>query len=239
MKILYIFPHPDDETFGPGPAIHAQSRLGHEVHLLTLTRGEATKVRLKYGYDKAEMGRIRSREMERMAKVLKLSGMVIRDLPDNQLGELNEEDIAVEVRKGIEQIQPDVVVTYPVHGVSGFPDHLVTHRVVKRVYEEMRAEGVSYLKRLAFFTLCPEFNHQMRDHKFPLKGHSLEEVDCVMRTNDSDRQAFLKALDCYVTYQEVVKASGVKEVVTSEIVFEFHQEDFSPPIPCLTMELAG
>ncbi|MFC2176745.1 PIG-L family deacetylase, partial [Bacteroidota bacterium] len=36
MRLLYIFPHPDDESFGPIPAIHQQLAQGNEVFLLTL-----------------------------------------------------------------------------------------------------------------------------------------------------------------------------------------------------------
>ncbi|MEM8600085.1 MAG: PIG-L family deacetylase, partial [Bacteroidota bacterium] len=38
MTLLYVFPHPDDESFCPGPAMARQAREGHAVHLLTLTR---------------------------------------------------------------------------------------------------------------------------------------------------------------------------------------------------------
>jgi LmbE family N-acetylglucosaminyl deacetylase len=38
MKILYVFPHPDDESFGPAPAIAAQIRNANKVYLLTLTK---------------------------------------------------------------------------------------------------------------------------------------------------------------------------------------------------------
>ncbi len=31
MKILYIYPHPDDESFGPAHVMHKQIRDGHEV----------------------------------------------------------------------------------------------------------------------------------------------------------------------------------------------------------------
>ena len=44
MRILYIFPHPDDESFGPAPVIKAQVDQGHEVFLLTLTRGGAAEI---------------------------------------------------------------------------------------------------------------------------------------------------------------------------------------------------
>ena len=75
MKILYVFPHPDDESFGPAPAIAAQRRKGHEVYLFTLTKGEATKQRFRLGVDKKEMGDIRFKEMQCVEKVLDLNGM--------------------------------------------------------------------------------------------------------------------------------------------------------------------
>ena len=41
--MLYIFPHPDDESFGPAAVIDKSIKSGDEVHLLTLTKGGATK----------------------------------------------------------------------------------------------------------------------------------------------------------------------------------------------------
>lgn len=234
MKILYIFPHPDDETFGPGPAMHAQAVAGDEIYLLTLTRGEATKERFKLGYDKEKMGQVRSAEMQCVAEVLKLKGLRICDLPDGEFTGMDPAPIKSEIRKELERIQPDVVVTYPVHGVSGFPDHLVTHDLVKEVFVEMRSEGADYLKRLAFFTLCPRFNQQMKDHRFPLKGHAYGELGAVVKTGPADRKAFLDALDCYATYQDVIQASGVKDIVGSEICYEFFEETYQPPLSSLT-----
>ena len=60
MRVLYIFPHPDDESFGPSRAIAAQRRQGHEVFLLTLTRGEATKVRHQFWLEPGADGRARA-----------------------------------------------------------------------------------------------------------------------------------------------------------------------------------
>ena len=69
MKILYIFPHPDDESFGPAHLMSKQRRDGHDVYLLTLTKGGATKQRHKYGYSIEEMGEIRYKEMLDVEKV--------------------------------------------------------------------------------------------------------------------------------------------------------------------------
>ena len=72
MKVLYVLAHPDDESFVPAAAISKQRRQGHEVYLLTLTRGGATRQRFKYGYSVAEMGEVRYREMLRRNSPLRV-----------------------------------------------------------------------------------------------------------------------------------------------------------------------
>jgi len=234
MKILYVFPHPDDESFGPAPAIAAQRRKGHEVYLFTLTKGEATKQRFRLGVDKKEMGEIRYKEMQCVEKVLDLSGMTVFDLPDDNLKEMDPADIEEVIRSQVEKIKPDVLVTYAVHGVSGFDDHLVSHAVVKNVFCDMRREGKEYPKRLAFYT---HFSEEEADGKFTLKSSSQEEIDCWVEATDADYQKFLDALDCYETYQQVIEDSNVKEEVGTRVPFEIFQEDFDPPLDDLSDQL--
>lgn len=75
MRILYVFPHPDDESFGPARAIAAQQRQGHKAYLLTLTKGEATSVRHKFGWTLEEMGAARHREMQDVKRALELADL--------------------------------------------------------------------------------------------------------------------------------------------------------------------
>jgi len=223
MKILYIFPHPDDESFGPAPAMRAQLREGHDVHLLTLTKGEATKQRHRLGVDKEEMGEIRYKEMLCVEKTLGLSSMEVLDLPDNELKHLQPAQIEDEIENHIHHLMPDIIVTYAVHGISGFHDHLVTHAVVKNLFCKMRNNGQNYPKRLAFFTRMGEV---ITDGKFRLEISSEEEIDFVQECNDDDMEKFRSALDCYETYQEVVEGSRVKEVTTKQVPFEIFGEKF-------------
>jgi len=235
MKILYIFPHPDDESFGPAPAIATQRRQGHEVYLFTLTRGEATKQRFRLGVSKKEMGEIRYQEMQCVEKVLDLNGMTVFDLPDSGLKEMDPADIEEVIYNQINKIKPDVVVTYAVHGVSGFEDHLVSHAVVKRVYCDMKKrEEKNYPKRLAFFT---HFSEEESEGKFNLKSSKIEDIDCWVKASDEDYQKFKDALDCYETYQQVIEESNVKEEVSNRVPFEIFQEDFDPPLDDITDEL--
>ncbi len=233
MKILYIFPHPDDESFGPASAIAKQMREGHQVYLLTLTKGEATKQRLKLGVDKAKMGEIRAQEMAAVKTVLGLTELTILDFPDSGLKELDPRQLEQAMLAQLEAIKPEVVVTYAVHGISGFEDHLVGHGVVKRAFVEARERG--WCRRLALFTVSEA--QAERGASIKLKASKTEDIDCAVTPTPADRAKFIEALDCYETYQEVIEASKIKEIADGSVHFEFFQEDFTPWIADLTTNL--
>ncbi len=225
MRVLYIFPHPDDESFGPAPAIASQIRLGHEVFLLTYTRGGATKVRHKYGYSVEEMGDVRYAEMLEVAKTLNLTGMQVLDLPDSGLKEMDPIELEHFTEQHVRTVKPDVLVTYAVHGISGFHDHLVSHAIVKRVFCKLRLEWSDAPKRLALFTLAET---TMEDAKFKLHTSTDVEIDCAIPVTQDDIQNAARALDCYQTYQEVIRDAKVMERTGDTIYFEFFQEQFNP-----------
>ena len=52
--------------------------------------------------------------------MLDLSGMTVLDLPDSGLKEMDPREIEQAVIYEIERTRPDVIVTFPVHGISGF-----------------------------------------------------------------------------------------------------------------------
>ncbi len=236
MRVLYIFPHPDDESFGPAPAIASQIRRGHEVFLLTYTRGGATKVRHDYGYSIEQMGKVRFEEMLDVAKVLSLTGMKVLDLPDSGLKEMDPQVLEEITEEHIRTIQPDVIVTYAVHGISGFHDHLVSHAIVKRVFCKLRKEWDRAPKRLALFTLAPT---DMEGGKFRLHTSNDEEIDCAVPVLPGDIKKAAGALDCYRTYQNVIREAKVLERTGDTIYFEFFQEEYMPHVSCLFHDLGS
>ncbi|MBW7997099.1 MAG: PIG-L family deacetylase [Candidatus Glassbacteria bacterium] len=229
MKFLYVFPHPDDESFGPGPGINSQLRDGHEVYLLTLTRGEATSIRHKLGLDKQQMGEVRYREMQCVSQVYGLTGMTVLNLPDGGLKELDPREIEHAVEKHVREIEPQILITYPAHGISGFHDHLIAHAVVKRVFCQLREDGADYLRRLAFFTVDEQTAKNNRG-AIRLNHSTAAEIDCRFVVDDQDLNAFNRALDCYGTYREVVEKSKVRESVSREICYEIFGEEHDPPL---------
>lgn len=225
--ILYVFPHPDDESFGPAPALAKQRRTGHAVHLLTLTRGEATAQREKHGYSKEEMGAVRTAEMECVADALGLSSLRVLSFPDGGLAEMDPRVLEGVVAARVREVRPQVVVTYAVHGISGHRDHLAGHAVVKRVFCALREEGAGYLQRLAFFTLS---SSDSRDRSAHLRSSPQANIGCVVSLEEIDLERGRAALACYETYQDVVEEHQPLKQVEGGVCFELFQETFAPPL---------
>jgi LmbE family N-acetylglucosaminyl deacetylase len=232
--ILYVFPHPDDESFGPAAVIDKSIKAGHEVHLLTLTKGGATKQRFRLNLSIKEMGEVRYKEMLNVKKSLNLTSMKVLDLPDSGLRDMDPREIEKIVHDYTLKINPDILVTYPVHGISGYYDHLVCHAVVKRVFMELKSKN-NNLKRLAFFGLTEE--DDKKNDAFKLNTIKPEETDCIVQLSNENVKAAHKALDCYVTYKPAIESSHIKEMVTKSLAFEFFRESFNPPLASLTENL--
>lgn len=234
-SLLYVFPHPDDECFGPAPALARQRRQGHEVHLLTLTRGEATAQRERLGYSKSEMADARYHEMQNVADALDLTSLTVREYPDGELAELNPLVLEEEIANHVHETAPDVIVTYPVHGVSGHPDHLVAHAVTKRVACALRADGASHPKRLAFFTLAPPADDTDRPAHLQHSPDAL--IDCVEPVTEADIETAREALYCYDTYRPVIEEHQPLRSVGNQISFELFGEAHDPPLSSLLSDL--
>ncbi len=234
MTLLYVFPHPDDESFGPGPAIARQVREGHEVHVLTLTKGGATKVRHDLGLSVEEMGEVRAEETQ--CAVDALGGTLsILDFPDGGLADLDPRDLEHIIEREIKARRPDVVVTYAFHGNSGHPDHLVAHAVVKRAYcaacDDLAGRSP---RRLAFFTLI---QGEIEAAPVDLKGMPRADLGAVVTFTDEDRERASRALDCYETYAEVVQAHRPLRQVADGVAFVLFGEDHETPLDSLTDDL--
>ena len=68
------------------------------MYLLTLTRGEATSVRHKFGWSLEQMGAARHSEMQNVKATLELADMRVLGLPDGKLKELDPWSIEAVIR---------------------------------------------------------------------------------------------------------------------------------------------
>ena len=234
-SILYVFPHPDDESFGPAPVLAQQARTGHDVHLLTLTRGEATTQRERLGLSKEEMGQTRRKEMQGVARALGLTSLNVLDFADGHLADLDPRVLEGAIAAHVRERHPSVLVTYAAHGISGHRDHLACHAVVKRTFCQLRGEeGADYLRRLAFFTLAEEPGSNRPSH---LTSSPAALIDCRASFSDRDEASAEEALAAYETYRPVIEEHQPLDHVRDGVCFELFQETFDPPLEDLFDQL--
>jgi N-acetyl-1-D-myo-inositol-2-amino-2-deoxy-alpha-D-glucopyranoside deacetylase len=146
-KLLVIFAHPDDESFGPvGGTLAKYAREGVAVHYICATRGEAGMVDDALLHH-SSIAALRTRELQQAARVLGLkdvrflnyrdSGML--GSPDNQhrgsLFAAPVEEVARRIAGYMQAINPDVIVTHDQYGWYGHPDHIKCYDATLRAYE--------------------------------------------------------------------------------------------------------
>lgn len=125
LKLLAVFPHPDDETLGLGSTLARYSAEGVETFLLCATRGER-------GWFDSEgpnpglggVARIREAELRCAAEHLGLREVNFLDYIDGDVDQAGPKEIIKQIVTHIRRIKPQVVVTFPPDGNYGHPDHI-------------------------------------------------------------------------------------------------------------------
>ena len=125
LKLLAVFPHPDDETFGLGSTIVRYSSEGVETYLICATRGER-------GWFDAEgpdpgwegVARIREAELRCAAESLGIYEVGFLDTIDGDVDQANPTEIITKIVAHLRRIKPQVVVTFGPDGNYGHPDHI-------------------------------------------------------------------------------------------------------------------
>lgn len=140
-RVLAVVAHPDDESFGLGAILSAFTAAGAEVHVLCLTRGEASTLQGTAGTAGAvdtvgDLATIREHELRAAADALGVHGVDLRDLPDGGLTELAPAVVDAEVEQAVVATQPEGIITFDTTGISGHPDHIAATDATVRVAEQ-------------------------------------------------------------------------------------------------------
>lgn len=125
LKLLAVFPHPDDETMGFGPTLARYSAEGIETYLLCATHGER-------GWFDSEgpnpglegVARIREAELSCAAEYLGLREVNYLGYIDGDVDQADPEEIIGKIVGHVRRIKPHVVVTFAPDGNYGHPDHI-------------------------------------------------------------------------------------------------------------------
>jgi LmbE family N-acetylglucosaminyl deacetylase len=136
LDILFMYAHPDDESFGNGGTLAWAKSAGLKVGLVCATRGEAGEISDPSLGPPSMLGAIRERELR---AAMDLAGVqVIRLLgyrdsgmagtPENDdprsLVQAEAEALMADVVFQIRDLRPRIVVTFGPDGGYGHPDHI-------------------------------------------------------------------------------------------------------------------
>ena len=135
MKILFVFAHPDDESFSSGGTIAKLAKKGEKVILVTATRGEAGEVGDPPLTTKENLGKAREKELRSAARVLGIKRTIFLDFIDATL-ENHTKDLKKTILSIFKKENPDVVVTFDRHGGSNHPDHKAISNAATKIFEK-------------------------------------------------------------------------------------------------------
>lgn len=155
-RLLFVFPHPDDESFGPGGTIAHYARQGAAVHYACATRGEVGSVTpdllkpFAHLPEDQRLGALREGELRCAAEKLGLAGLHMLGYRDSgMVGTADNQDprafvnadpdrVTGQLVQLIRAIRPQVIVTFDPFGGYGHPDHIFAHQ---RAHDAFHAAG--------------------------------------------------------------------------------------------------
>lgn len=122
-RLLAIFAHPDDESYGPAGTIVEAASLGCGVRVITATRGEAGSLGISRQYEPHHLARIRQAELLEAARILGAEAVVL-GWADKGVAAVDPEVATAVLVREIRQFRPDSILTFHPNGLSGHPDHI-------------------------------------------------------------------------------------------------------------------
>lgn len=209
--LLAIFSHPDDENM-IGPVLAKYSRLGHNVYVIIATDGkDGTRVTKIPAGD--SLGRLRQEESRCACEKLKINPPIYLhiDRLDTKFGVrpyLNGRKKAMEeLKKYIEKLHPDLLITFGPDGEYGHSEHIVIGAMVT---ELLLTHG--WVDKYPLYFPVDAKEDVMDDDELSYVDKKYFNLSIVY--TDEDKQKMIEAGKCYVTQFTPAEMKALIDVAT-------------------------
>src|SRR3954447_8224298 len=128
-RLMTIFAHPDDETFGVAGTLRRATTAGHSVAVVCATRGEAGEIADPSLATKEMLGAVREGELRHAMAAVGVDDVRFLDYLDGRLPEADPAEAVTKIVRHLRAFRPDVVVTFPPNGGYGHVDHIAIHHL--------------------------------------------------------------------------------------------------------------
>ncbi|GAA4855902.1 hypothetical protein GCM10023310_38770 [Paenibacillus vulneris] len=129
---LFVFAHPDDESFAAGGTIAKARHFGYEVSLICATSGCKGKSGAFQFSCREELAKHREEELKKACSLLGVNQLILYRHKDGFLMELDTGLLANQICDTLLELKPQVVITFPPDGVTGHPDHIAISRATEK-----------------------------------------------------------------------------------------------------------
>jgi LmbE family N-acetylglucosaminyl deacetylase len=143
--LLAAFAHPDDETFA-GPTLTRYAREGVHVYLAIATKGEKGATDFAKISVGESLAAARRAEATCACRELGIEPPILFNLNDGELGAVtnplakNIHSVADSVQRLIDQLHPQVIITWGPDGGYGHPDHRLVSDAVTQVVQSQKSD---------------------------------------------------------------------------------------------------
>lgn len=190
MKALFVFAHPDDETFGTGGTIAKLVEKGAEVKLICATKGEAGQCGNPAVCPQEELPKVREKELRNAAKILGIQKIYFLELIDGTLHTVSTRKIVNPILSIMQQENPDVVFTFDTQGgESGHKDHAcisVCATQAFKTYAKSQKKHVELYHRVTPKSFINKLKKENKLHKPFGYAHSVPDALITTKINISD-----------------------------------------------------
>ena len=150
MTLLGVWAHPDDESYLSAVLMSRVVKVGGRVVLASATRGEAGG-----SGDTDELATLREHELRTAMASLCVRDVRFLGYGDGQCAYADAEEAIESIIALIEDVRPDVIVTFGPDGLTGHPDHIAVS-----MWATAAAAAVGH-ERVLYATMTDDF---MRRH---------------------------------------------------------------------------
>lgn len=124
MLALFIFAHPDDESFTCGGTILKKTNTGDQVKLICATKGEAGELGDPPVCTRDKLPEVREKELSDASKILGISDIYFLDYFDSKLNEAPIDEVSERLLELLKKESPDEVYTFGPNGLTNHADHI-------------------------------------------------------------------------------------------------------------------
>lgn len=178
QRLLGIWAHPDDEAYLSAGLMAKTIDSGGVVTLVTLTDGEE-------GFPSddprpaTERARQRRVELRAAMEAIGVTDVRFLGIPDGAVAQCDNASVVDSLSQLIEDVNPDVIVTFGPDGITGHEDHIANSEIVTQAWLESRRGQLWYAAKTTDWLetwrdLHDEFGVWMTEEPTGVAGDEIE-----------------------------------------------------------------